>query len=213
MAVPAMVLVLVMGLAILSAWYLGRQHGLSRIEPTVPANEVDIGFAQSMLIHHSQAIQMSMLVRESHSAEVRGLAQSILMNQTHESGLLKGWLSAWNAPVLVGGPAMAWVENAKNLSSLEDIQYASQCKANGGVMPGMAMPEQLEQLRVLKGEAQSRLFFDLMTAHHQSALQMAGFVMRNGQSSLIKNFAYAVAKDQATEVAWMERRLNSGAPL
>lgn len=200
-------------LAIVLAWYLGNQHGLSRAEPAVVANEVDIGFAQSMLVHHSQAIQMSMLVKESHSAQVRGLAQSILINQTHESGLLKGWLTAWNAPVLVAGPAMAWVENAKNLRSLEDIQYASLCKASGGVMPGMATPEQLEQLRVLKGEAQSRLFYTLMTAHHRSALQMAGFAMRNGQTSLIKNFAYAVVKDQTSEITWMESRLKSGEPL
>lgn len=213
------ILALALGAAVLASftWYLGRQQGLT-LSPQVVAgnevsNEVDIGFAQSMLVHHSQAIQMAMLVRDSKSPEVQGLAQSILINQTHESGLLKGWLTAWNAPVVVPGSPMAWVENAKNLTLLEDIQYASQCKANGGVMQGMATPEQLEQLRTLKGEAQSRLFFTLMIAHHRSALPMAGFAMRNGKSSLIRNFALSMAKDQATEVAWMERRLNAIEPL
>lgn len=214
---PAMLIALavatLLALALVCGWYVGHQQGLTQSEPVAVTNDVDIGFAQSMLVHHSQAIHMASLVKNSHSPEVQGLAQSILIKQTHESGLLQGWLSAWNAPVVAAGPAMAWVENAKNLSSLEDIQYASQCKANGGVMPGMATPEQLEQLKILKGEAQSRLFFTLMTAHHQSALQMAGFAMRNGKSSLIRNFAYVVIKDQATEIAWMERRLNSGLPL
>lgn len=199
------VLVMSIAIAALAGWYLGHQQGVAKVEPVVVTNDVDIGFAQSMLLHHSQAIHMAMLVKESTSPEVRGLAESILINQTHESGLLRGWLTAWNAPVMVAGPPMAWVENAKNLTNFEDIQYASQCKANGGVMQGMATPEQLEQLRSASGEEQSRLFFKLMTAHHRSALPMAGFAMRNGKSGLIKNFALSMAKDQATEIAWMER--------
>ncbi|MDH4395362.1 MAG: DUF305 domain-containing protein [Limnobacter sp.] len=206
-------MVLALLFAALAGWGLGKQNVQPQVEPIVVTNEVDIGFAQGMLVHHGQAIHMAMLVKDSESPEVQGLAQSILINQTHESGLLRGWLTAWNAPVMVAGPPMAWVENAKNLTSLEDIQYASQCKASGGVMPGMATPEQLDQLRTAKGEEQSRLFFNLMMAHHRAALPMAGFAIRNGSSSLIKNFALAMAKDQSTEIAWMERRLSSDVPL
>ena len=216
-----LLLALVLGLGVLVAGLLWPQrHALTfsqwwenavgqdpaPVSVTAP-NAVDIGFAQSMLLHHTQAIQMAMLVQGSPIEEVRQLAQSILINQTHEAGLMRGWLSAWNAPMAVGGAPMAWVEQVEQFKAIEDVQYASQCKANGGAMPGMASPAELEALRLAPGAAQQRLFLSLMKAHHEAALPMAGFAYRNGQSSLIKGFARTLIKEQAAEVAWMDKRL------
>ncbi|HEX4880511.1 MAG TPA: DUF305 domain-containing protein [Limnobacter sp.] len=172
-------------------------------------NAVDAGFARSMIQHHAQAIQMSMMMRNASSPEMQALAQSIVLKQTREIGVMEGWLSAWNQPAVVDGPPMAWVENASNVRHIDDQLYQAQCKAEGGAMAGLATPEQLIQLEHATGEAKEKLFLQLMLAHHQAALPMAWFAHRNGQSSLVKALATTMIREQGMEMAWMQVKLNS----
>ncbi|HEX4856857.1 MAG TPA: DUF305 domain-containing protein, partial [Limnobacter sp.] len=51
------------------------------------AGPIDAGFARSMLLHHAQAIQMSMMMREASSPEIQALAQAIILKQTREMGV------------------------------------------------------------------------------------------------------------------------------
>lgn len=184
---------------------LGRVSNSPSEQHTV--NEVDVGFAQSMLVHHNQAIQMATLVQRSDDPAIAGLANSIIRNQLHEIGLLTGWLTAWGAPVGATGKPMAWVENAKGLKNIEDQLYAAQCKANNGAMAGMATPDQLHALAKATGPGQSRLFLELMIEHHKSAIPMANFAFRNGRSMLVKGLARTVAREQSTEIGWMQNQL------
>ncbi|HEX4916841.1 MAG TPA: DUF305 domain-containing protein [Limnobacter sp.] len=172
-------------------------------------NAVDAGFARSMIQHHAQAIQMSMLMRNAASPEMQALAQAIVLKQTREIGVMEGWLSAWNQPPMADGPPMAWVENAKNVRHIDDQLYQAQCKAEGGAMAGLATPDQLAQLEQATGTAKEKLFLELMLAHHQAALPMAWFAHRNGQSSLVKALATTMIREQGMEMAWMQVKLNS----
>ncbi|MDX1668180.1 MAG: DUF305 domain-containing protein [Limnobacter sp.] len=166
-------------------------------------NAVDIGFAQSMQLHHNQAIQMAMMVKKSESAQIRELAHSIMLSQTHETGLMKGMLSAWHEPTLPPGAAMEWVEHAENVTVLDDLLYQAQCRAAKGKMAGLATPEQLKRLAELQGTAQDEFFIELMLEHHKAALPMARFARNNGHSPLIKNLARAMINEQAQEIQWM----------
>ena len=168
---------------------------------------IDVGFAQSMLLHHNQAVHMAMMLRDSADANVRGLADSIVLTQLHEAGLMQGWLSAWGEPPVVAGPPMRWVEEATDLWHIDDQLYAAQCKAAGGKMAGLATAEELQELGVRTGEDQQRLFLQLMIAHHQAALPMANFAFRNGTSPMVKGFSRNMAKEQTGEIELMKQLL------
>ncbi|HEX4843555.1 MAG TPA: DUF305 domain-containing protein [Limnobacter sp.] len=180
---------------------------LRSADPSI--NAVDAGFARSMIQHHAQAIQMAMMMRNAASPEMQALAQSIVLKQTREIGVMEGWLSAWNQPPMADGPPMAWVENANNVRHIDDQLYQAQCKAEGGAMAGLATPEQLTQLEQASGAAKEKLFLELMLVHHQAALPMAWFANRNGQSSLVKALATTMIREQGMEMAWMQVKLNS----
>jgi uncharacterized protein (DUF305 family) len=173
----------------------------------VRINPIDSGFARSMLQHHAQAIQMSMMMRDAASPEIQALAQSIIMKQTREMGVMEGWLTAWNEPVMTDGPPMAWVENANNVRHLDDQLYQAQCKADGGAMAGVATPEQLAQLKNATGEEKEILFLELMLAHHRAAIPMAWFANRNGEASLVKALANAMIREQGMEIGWIQLKL------
>lgn len=173
----------------------------SRVAP------VDSGFARSMLLHHAQAIQMSMMMQEAVSPEIQALAQSITIKQTREMGVMEGWLTVWNEPVMTAGPPMAWVEEARNVRHLDDKLFQARCKAEGGAMAGVATPEQLEQLKNATGTDKEILFLELMLAHHRAALPMAWFASRNGESGLVKALATSMIRDQGMEIGWMQLKL------
>lgn len=180
------------------------------VKPMADQNQVsqiDAGFARSMLLHHAQAIQMSMMMRDAASPEIQALAQSIIMKQTREMGVMEGWLTAWNEPVMLAGPPMAWVEDAKNVRHLDDQLYQAQCKADGGAMAGVATPEQLEQLKNATGTEKEILFLELMLAHHRAAIPMAWFANRNGESSLVKALASSMIREQGMEIGWIQLKL------
>lgn len=168
---------------------------------------IDSGFARSMLLHHAQAIQMSMMMRDAASPEIQALAQSIIMKQTREMGVMEGWLTAWNEPVMLDGPPMAWVENATNVRHLDDQLYQAQCKADGGAMAGVATPEQLEELKNASGTEKEIIFLELMLAHHRAAIPMAWFANRNGESSLVKALASSMIREQGMEIGWIQLKL------
>lgn len=180
-------------------------HSSEQNKPQV--GPVDAGFARSMLLHHAQAIQMSMMMREAASQDIQALAQSITIKQTREMGVMEGWLTVWNEPVMVAGPPMAWVEEARNVRHLDDKLFQARCKAEGGAMAGVATPEQLEQLKNATGTEKEILFLELMLAHHRAALPMAWFASRNGESSLVKALATSMIRDQGMEIGWIQMKL------
>jgi uncharacterized protein (DUF305 family) len=67
-------------------------------------SESDITFAQLMIPHHEQAVQMAdMALQKATTPEVQQLAQQIKDAQDPEIQQMRGWLTAWDAP-----EQMAW---------------------------------------------------------------------------------------------------------
>ncbi len=72
--------------------------------------DVDIGFAQDMIVHHQQAIVMAAYARErTASDEVRALAATIDAAQQREIGQMTGWLQSWGEPIQADRLPMAWM--------------------------------------------------------------------------------------------------------
>lgn len=195
----------VLALCALVAGFFVFQQSTQDEKPAI--DPIDSGFARSMLLHHAQAIQMSMMMRDAASPEIQALAQSIIMKQTREMGVMEGWLTAWNEPVMLDGPPMAWVENATNVRHLDDQLYQAQCKADGGAMAGVATPEQLEELKNATGTEKEIIFLELMLAHHRAAIPMAWFANRNGGASLVKALASSMIREQGMEIGWIQLKL------
>jgi len=200
----ALIFVVLALFALVAGFFVFQQ---SKQDEKLAIGPIDSGFARSMLLHHAQAIQMAMMMRDAASPEVQALAQSIIIKQTREMGVMEGWLTAWNEPVMLDGPPMAWVENATNVRHLDDQLYQAQCKADGGAMAGVATPEQLEELKNATGTDKEIIFLELMLAHHRAAIPMAWFANRNGESSLVKALASSMIREQGMEIGWIQLKL------
>ena len=82
--------------------------------PDVPAaDSVDAGFSRDMRAHHSQAVQMSFLVRErTNDADVDQLALDILLTQQQQVGQMYAWLEDWGLSQSSSEDRMAWMSDA-----------------------------------------------------------------------------------------------------
>jgi uncharacterized protein (DUF305 family) len=172
-------------------------------------NAVDIGFSQSMIIHHDQAISMASLVKGKVSPNIDLLAHGILTSQLQEIGQMKGWLTAWNQKVTPqANSPMAWVENARDVTNVQDLLYITQCKAEKGAMPGMLNVDEFNRMRGLSGINLERQFLESMIKHHEAAIPMARFVVNNGRSLLVKGLAKAMIREQNAEISLMRKLLS-----
>src|SRR6266508_3729891 len=83
----------------------GADHGSGATATSAPPsgaafNDTDVTFAQNMIPHHRQAVQMADLAASRASdPEIKQLAGQIKAAQDPEIKTLTGWLTAWGRPV------------------------------------------------------------------------------------------------------------------
>lgn len=200
-------LVLVAG----AAFSIGR---LSTPADAPPADtSAEAGFARDMQVHHQQGVELAMLVRDlTDDAEVRLLAYDIATTQAQQAGQMYGWLSAWGLPQAGSEPAMAWMmqpaPGESDPASGHDMDTADASTSGpGALMPGMATPEQIAQLRAASGVEAERIFLDLMIAHHQGAVEMADALLARSSNEVVTSLARSIVESQTAEVAVMEDML------
>ncbi|RBQ16598.1 DUF305 domain-containing protein [Spongiactinospora rosea] len=149
--------------------------------PAPTANAADVRFVRDMVIHHRQAIDMSLLApTRASSGALKRLAARIEDVQGPEIAMMAGWLRE------------------------QGQQVPDHHTAHQG-MPGMATPAQLEQLRAATGTAFDRLYISLMTAHHQGAITMAAKVIAAGAHPKVREIAEDISVTQTAELHRMAR--------
>jgi uncharacterized protein (DUF305 family) len=164
-----------------------------------PYTAADVRFMQGMIGHHSQAIAMATWA-PTHGANssVRTLAERIINAQQDEILTMQTWLGDRHQTVPAASPGpMKMMVNGKEQEML---------------MPGMLTAEQMHQLDLAKGPDFDRLFLTDMIQHHRGAVSMVKDLFGTygaGQDEVIFKFASDVNVDQTTEIARMERMLNS----
>ena len=78
-----------------------------------------------------QAVEMAEIVRsKTEDEDMEVLTSDIALTQQGQIGQMEGWLSVWGLPATGAEPAMTWMGHPTE-----------------GRMPGMASPEELEELR------------------------------------------------------------------
>jgi uncharacterized protein (DUF305 family) len=153
----------------------------------------DIAFAQNMIPHHEQALEMSTLALATKaSPEVTALARDIQRAQDPEIILMRKWLRDWDAEELPhsGGPG-------------------EESDGHEHEMPGMATGEQLLELADASGAEFDTMWLDLMVAHHEGAIEMAEQVAGTTEDLEVRALADAIIVAQAAEIERM-RELQAG---
>ena len=169
---------------------------------------VDIGFAQSMSIHHQQAISMAQIMLSApQDTPLKRMAQTIAYSQLRELGKMEGWLRLWGENTFPPSNAMSWMLLGKEPPSEALLQYLIDCETSPTGMQGLATIAELNELRQLEGKTKDRLFLELMLAHHQGGLPMAQFAAKNADIAAVKELALLMATEQAEEVTHMRRAL------
>lgn len=150
----------------------------------------EVMFAQMMIPHHEQAVEMSILAETRASDPfVKQLAADIKAAQQPEIDQMAGWLDEWGAPVMDGMDAMS---------------------AHGGHgMSGMLSDEELAALEAATGAEFDRLFAEGMIAHHEGAIEMAEPV-EDSSDPRVAELAGAIITAQEREIALMREFLAEG---
>ena len=140
----------------------------------------DIMFAQMMIPHHQQAVDMGTLAEtRALSPEVKALAAKIKAEQAPEIEQMKGWLTDANASLDMG----------------HDMG-----------MGGMLSDSQMKTLENAKGSAFDKLYLEGMISHHKGAIHMAQMVVdsNNAEASALGN---AIIDSQTKQITFMESLL------
>lgn len=152
-------------------------------------NQTDVRFAQQMIPHHRQAIEMTQLAAErAASAAVTALAEQIRAAQGPEIETMQNMLKRWGA-------------------ATADMGGTDHSAMSG--MQGMLTPQQMDQLANASGPEFDRLFLEMMTAHHQDAVDMARAEQANGQNPQAIQLARQIEKTQLQEIQRMQQLLAS----
>lgn len=194
---------------IVAAFALGRF--LLQPETTPNSTSAAAGFARDMQVHHDQAVQMSLLIRDrSTDEDMRTLAYDIARTQSQQSGQMYGWLASWGLPQASPEPSMTWMTRpgltgATHAHSSED----GSAHVAGEPMPGLATREQIAELTAASGVEAERLFLELMIAHHEGGIEMAEAALDRTTTTVVVDLATGIVRAQASEIELMQNMLDA----
>ncbi len=163
--------------------------------------EADISFMQGMIMHHSQAVEMTRLLRtRGRNKDVQALGQRISISQTDEIKYMKQWLQERGKPV-----EMDQMGDMKAMGHEGDMDMGSMA-----LMPGMLTPQQMAALAKATGSTFDHLFLTGMIQHHTGALVMVQDLFDTpgaGQDNVLFDFATDVDNTQRAEIRIMQSLL------
>src|SRR5277367_835521 len=156
-------------------------------------SEADVKFMQGMIMHHSQAVEMTELLKtRSHNTEVQALGKRISISQTDEMRYMKQWLTERGEPIA------------------DDMGGMDMSSMPMPMMPGMLTPEQMKALASATGPQFDHLFLTSMIQHHTGALTMVKDLFATqgaGQDPQLFDFASDVDNTQQAEIDIMRHML------
>jgi uncharacterized protein (DUF305 family) len=171
-------------------------------------SDADTKFMQGMIMHHSQAVEMTALLRtRSHNKHVQALGKRISISQTDEIRFMRDWLADHGKSVPTEHDVMA------HMAGMANMNHASMNQMDMGsmpMMPGMLTPQQMKELAKATGPAFDRLFLTGMIQHHTGALVMVQDLFDTpgaGQDSQLFDFATDVDNTQRAEIKIMQGML------
>ncbi len=154
-------------------------------------NDADVAFAQGMIPHHEQAVEMADMALDPTAGagpKIAALAKAIKGAQDPEIATMKGWLTGWGKDAAGGMTGM---------------------DHSTGAMPGMMSGADMTTLGKNKGAEFDTMWTTMMIAHHKGAIDMANTELKSGKAAEAKALATAVIKGQQAEIDQMTAMLKS----
>jgi uncharacterized protein (DUF305 family) len=150
-------------------------------------NDDDVMFAQMMIPHHEQAIEMSDIALDptiGASDVVRNTAKEIKSAQDPEIAFMKGVLTSWGKSVEMD-------------ASMDHSE----------MMDGMLTLDELTALGELRGGAFDTAWLEAMIRHHEGAVSMAQDVIEKGINQELIDLAGKIIAAQQAEIDAMKALL------
>ncbi|KOU62381.1 copper resistance protein [Streptomyces sp. MMG1533] len=162
----------------------GGGHGSASPSATAGHNAQDVSFAQGMIPHHRQALEMAGLAADrASSAKVKDLASRIEKAQDPEIRTMTGWLTSWG----------------------EDAAPSGHSGHSG--MAGMMDGEDMDELEKASGTDFDTMFLTMMIEHHEGAVEMATTEKSKGGYGPATAMADDIVTAQTAEIAEMNKLL------
>jgi uncharacterized protein (DUF305 family) len=199
---------------------------ISAAAATVPVrspSEADTSFMQGMIMHHSQAVEMTDLMStRTRNKALLSLGKRISISQTDEIRYMKQWLEDRGKPASAGDSHMDHM-GSMNMGDMKGMGPMEHTMEHGmehtmnhmdmssmPLMPGMLSPQQMRDLANAKGTAFDHLFLTGMIQHHTGALVMVQDLFDTpgaGQDAVLFDFATDIDNTQRAEIRIMQGML------
>lgn len=171
------------------------------IHPHAPS-AADVSFMQGMIMHHSQAVEMTkLLLTRTRNRELQELGKRISISQTDEMKFMKRWLEDRGEPASMEQSHMNHMGDMKGMAHMDHTKMDSM-----PLMPGMLTPAQMKALEQATGPAFDHLFLTGMIQHHTGALVMVQDLFDTpgaGQDAVLFDFGTDVDSTQRAEIEIM----------
>ena len=142
-------------------------------------NDADVTFLQGMIPHHEQATEMAELVEDrTERDELRTFADKVIADQSAEIQQMQSLLEAGGEEEAAGHGGM-------------------------GGMSGQMDESEMAELEAMEGPEFDLMFIDMMTRHHESAIEMAEQVIDDGENPDVKQLANGIIEAQQAEIEQM----------
>ena len=154
----------------------------------VELNDADIEFAQGMIAHHEQAIEMSEIALDPNrgaSEAVTDLARRIQSAQEPE-------VEQMTAVLVAAGESITM-----------DMSYGHDMSA----MPGMMSADEMDELAAATGADFDRMWLEMMIAHHEGAFSQSEDVVADGSNAEVIALAQQIITAQQGEIDEMRALL------
>jgi uncharacterized protein (DUF305 family) len=168
---------------------------------TATASAADVAFAQSMIPHHQQAVAMADMALDpaaQASAEVQALATQIKAAQDPEIQQMTTWLTEWGQPTTMPGASPGYAMGDMDMSGHD---------MGGMTMSGMMSQQQMDQLAGMHGDDFDQMWLQMMTEHHQGAIDMADQVAQTTTNPEVAALAADIVEAQQAEIATMQEMM------
>lgn len=152
-------------------------------------NASDVMFAQMMIPHHEQAIELSDIALDptiGAGSEVIDLARTIKAAQDPEIDEMTALLTGWGMATEMD-PSMD----------------------HSDMMSGMLTLDELDALSLLRGTDFDRAWLEAMIRHHEGAIDMAEDVLADGTDASMRSLAEKIISGQRAEIDAMRALLGA----
>ncbi len=173
--------------------------------PKAPS-KADVDFMQGMIMHHSQAVEMTELLKtRTTDPAMLELGKKIDVSQSDEMRWMKQWLTDRGFPI-TSDPMAGMDMKGMDMKGM-DMKGMDMSMP---MMPGMLTSAQMDALRKASGPEFDHLFLTGMIQHHSGALLMVKELFASagaGQDPQLFDFASDVDNTQQAEIDIMRHML------